>query len=232
MVAKLRKFLGLGLYTLSEAALYARVPVRMMQRWVFGSGAGEAVIDPEFGCNDRIVSFLDLVQTLAIREIRLQRRIPLPKFRQAIKVARDDFKLDYPFARAHCTYYDGAEIIIRPPRGGDQPGEDFVEASGKHRAQKLFPFVELYLTDLGFSKAGLANLYNIYRSPAQVLIKMDPELRFGEPLLPSGYTAMSIWESIRAEGSIERAASVNGIPVEEAQAAYKFFVDFLGKAAA
>lgn len=61
---------------------------------------------------------------------------------------------------------------------------------------------------------------------------MDPHTRFGEPLLPSGYTAMTIWDAIRAEGGIDRAAKAYGIPKEEAQAAYQFVVDHLGKTSA
>src|SRR5207245_1843890 len=115
-------------------------------------------------------------------------------------------------ARKHCTYLFGDELVIRPP------GEDFVEASGKHRGQRLFSFVEMYLKDLSFSPAGLANLYRIYTAD-QVPIVMRPDMRFGEPLLPSGYSARVIWESLQTEGSIPRAAEVHGIPVAEVEAA-------------
>ena len=39
-------------------------------------------------------------------------------------------------------------------------------------------------------------------------------------------------KAIEAEGSVDEAAKVNGIPREEAEAAYKFYVDYLGRAAA
>ena len=126
MVAKLRNALGNGLFTVAEAALYARVSPQMMARWLFGNKKGHSVLHPQFGAEARFVSFLDLVQTLAIREIRIQRKVALPKFRQAIRMAKEKFNLDYPFARRHCTYLFGDELVIRPP------GDDFVEASGKH----------------------------------------------------------------------------------------------------
>ncbi len=221
MVAKLQKLLGNGMYTIPEAALYARISPAVMTRWLFGTKSGKSVIDPQFGRDDRIVSFLDLVQTLAIREIRLQKKVPLPKFRQAIKVAKNSFNLDYPFARKHCTYYRLAnqELVIRPP-GAD----DYFEVSGGRGGQGLLAFVEIYLENLDFNTDGLASCYRVYDS-----VVMDPHRRFGEPLLPSGYTAKAIWDSIRVEGSIERAVHAYGIPRIEVETAYKFFVDYLGK---
>ena len=226
-MAKLRQMLGNGIYTVSEAALYARVAPQMMARWLFGSRKGNAVLIPQFPSEEKLVSFLDLVQTLAIREIRLQRKVPLIKFRQAIKVAKEHFGMDYPFARRHCTYLLDDQLVIKPA------GKDmYVEASGPFRGQPLFNFVEMYLEQLTFSAQGLAKLYRIYKCENDVAINMNPEMRFGEPLLPSGYSATTIWDAIKVEGGLEEAGRAYGIPTEEVEAAYRFFVDYLGKSAA
>ena len=226
MVAKAKQHLGSGLYTVAEAAHYCRVSTAMMNRWLFGSKSGQSVLDPQFGSDERAVSFLDLVQTIAIREIRIVRAVPLPKFRQAIKLAKETFGLDHPFARRHCTYLFGDELVIRPV----QDGNEYVEASGKHPGQRLISFVEMYLEQLDFSPEGLASKYRIFTSkqPKPVAVTMDPHTRFGEPLLPSGYSALTIWNAIQAEGGIERATKAYGIPIEETLAAYQF-VDYLGK---
>jgi hypothetical protein len=229
MVAQqLRNRLGTGIFTVSEAALYARVAPQMVARWLFGSARGNAVVDPQYDPDERIVGFLDFVQTVAIREIRLQKKIPLPKFRQAIQTAKSVLNLNYPFARPHCTYYwPDQEIFIR--KSADEP---IIEASGRHRGQPVFQFVEMYLQNLGFDEDGLANLYRIF-STNEVTVMMNPRLRFGEPLLPSGYSAKTVWEGIQTEGgTLNRTAKVFGIPIEEVQASYRFFVDYLGKSAA
>jgi hypothetical protein len=83
---------------------------------------------------------------------------------------------------------------------------------------------------LGFSNEGLANLYKIYSCENGIRIKMDPQISFGEPMLPSGYSARTVWESIQAEGGLDRAAKVYSIPLDEVEASYKFFVNYLGKA--
>jgi hypothetical protein len=103
----LRKFIGSGLYTVKEAALYARVREPLMRRWLFGTKDRRAVIDLQFGAGEKLVSFLDLIQTLAIREIRLQYNVPLQKFRQAIRWVKKARDVDYPFARKHFTYLLG-----------------------------------------------------------------------------------------------------------------------------
>lgn len=231
IATKLEKFLGNGLYTVSEAALYARVSTAVMIRWLFGNDRGKAVLYPQFHQEERLVTFLDLIQTLAIREIRMQRHVPLPKFRQAIKVAKEKLHLEYPFARQHCTYLYGDELVIRPKPDADE----FVEVSGKDRGQRLIHFVEMYLGDLTFDPStGLVNGYQIFKSDHRrsIPITMDPRCRFGEPLLPSGYTAMTIWEAIKAEGGIDRTAKVYGIPKDEVEASYQFVIRYLGKTAA
>jgi hypothetical protein len=220
----IKKYLGSGLYTVREAALYARVRESLMRRWLFGTKDRRAVIDPQFGPDDRLVSFLDLVQTLAIREIRLMHNIPVHKFRQAIRWVKKNLGVDYPFARRHFTYLFDDQLVVELKRG------QYVEVTGRSPGQGLLEFVELYLTDLSFDKSGLARKYQIFKSE-DVPVVMDPDVRFGEPMLPSGYSAKCIWDAIKAEGSIDNAARAYGIPREEVRVAYRLF-DHLGAATA
>jgi uncharacterized protein (DUF433 family) len=230
MVASLKHHIGTGHYTIAEAAWYARVPTPLMSRWLFGTKKGEAVIDPQYGHGDRTVGFLDFIQTLAIREMRIQRRIPLQKFREAIQTAKRQYDIEYPFAMKHCTYLLGDTLVIRPTPDSDE----FMEASGRQRGQRLFPFAESYMDDLTYGTDSVASRYRIFQSHHSdpVKVMMDPEIRFGEPLMPSGYSASALWEAIQAEGTQERAAKAYGVPIEEVQTAYSFVINHLGRAAA
>ena len=231
MAASVKKFLGHGLYTLREASFYARVPVQTMGRWLYGSGRLDSVVQPEFASEEKLVSFLDLVQSLAIRAIRIQQRVPLQKIRQAMEIATKDFGMTYPFARAHTTFLWGGEIVIRP--GIDAQGYDeFVEASGKHRRNRLLTkVVEIYLRDLTFSQKGLASLYRAFKWNG-VEINMDPTQYFGEPLMPSRHTAKTLWEASQIEGGLEPAAKAFGVSVEEVEAACRFYDHLFERAAA
>lgn len=228
MVAISENLIGLGLYTTAEAATYSRVSTGLLSRWLFGNKQGERVITPQLpDPQEKLVTFLDFVQALAIRVVRLEYRIPLPTIREAVDRASARYNLDYIFAREHTTYLYGKEIFICLP--GE---EDLTQVTGKLADQRAMKkIVELYLKDLGFGSDGLANKYCAFRWK-DLQITMDPKQRFGEPLLPCGHTARTMWEASKAEGGIEAAAKVYGVLVDEVELAYRYFDHLEGKPAA
>src|SRR5690349_307789 len=102
MVAQNPK-LGVGIYTVAEAAFYARVHPTTLHRWLYGTADGEAVLRPEIE-DEKIVTFVDFVEALAVRAIRLEHKLSLSKIRQAVKVATDTYGVLHPLAREHITY--------------------------------------------------------------------------------------------------------------------------------
>ncbi len=233
VAARAKSHLGTGIYTVSEAAVYARVQPSLMARWLFTKQDSLRVIEPQYGRDERIISFRDWVQTLAIRELRMMHKIPLERFREAIETARTSLGFEHPFARRHCTFFDTriGELVIHPPDRQDL----FVQASGKQRGQTLVPCKTIYQEFLEFDDAGLAKVYKPYtykfRNKQPVSISMDPEIRFGEPLLPSGYTALTIAQAVVTEGGSERVAKLYGIPIEEIETAFRFRIEYLGLSA-
>jgi uncharacterized protein (DUF433 family) len=203
-----------GIYTIQEAALYARVSSKTLHRWFTGNADGDSVINPiqeiEHG---KFINFLDFIQTLAIRAIRNQYKIPLYKIREAIENAKSDYDVEYPFARKHITYTDGKEIFI-------EFGEDLVNLTGKHQGQLNFKrIVELYLEDLAFGDEG----YAIKFTPAEGII-LTPKLRFGEPVVEKcGITAYTLYEAAQIEGGFERAAYLYEVSIEDVKTAYRYF---------
>ena len=221
--------LGVGLYTPGEAALYSRLAVTTMMRWLRGENGGHAVLRPEAGADaERSVTFLDFVQLLAIHDIRTQHRLPLQKIREAVRRAEDEYQLNHPLARRHVTFLLGDEIVILP-----EGSEDLVQVTGRQKHQMVMRrIVEVYLKDLTFGEDGLAVAYKAFRW-LDVQIEMDPKRRFGEPLVKScGYTAQALWEAAKAEGSIEAAAEAYGVQPIEVEAAFRYFNLLEGKAAA
>src|SRR4051794_24489806 len=100
MIADVKLFLGKGLYSVTEAALYARVPRPKVRRWLFGD-KGQSVITPQVETDEKLVSFLDFVQTLAIRAIRRRRRVSLQKIREAVAFCQKQWGMQNPFAMQH-----------------------------------------------------------------------------------------------------------------------------------
>jgi hypothetical protein len=233
MIADVKLFLGNGLYTVPEAAFYARVRPKTMNRWTIGNRQSRSVLTRQIDTDQRVVSFLDFVQTLAIRNIRLKKKIPLQKIREAMRFAENTWQMQFPFAMQHTTYLWGTDIVISPPNRDQQEVRNYVESTGKHKGSVLLtPIVEMYLEDLHFDDpvSGLAQRYDIFQR-GDVTITMNPHRRFGEPLLPSGYAARTIWDAVDIEGGIQEAATAFAIAKEEVQAAMHFLDHLSGNAA-
>ncbi len=231
---KADRLLGVGLYSPADAALYARVPTQLVTRWIYGTKSGDSVIDPQLEDQDRVVTFLDFVQTLAIRRIRQERRISLEKIRQAYNVAREDFGVEYPFALASTRIG-----LFGPPRNKAKQeiwisiGEDadgaakYFQLTGKKRHNQLIGEVVLtYSRRLVFDQDGLAKEYKAFdTSEGNVL--MNPAVRFGEPFIEScGYTAKTLFDAYQVEGSPARVAELYGVKESDVNLAIEYF-DYL-----
>lgn len=215
---------GKGLYLADEAAFYARIHPKTMRRWLEGSTQGERVFQPaREGGEQKFATFLDFVQALAIRSVRTSPnlKISLQKIRKAVTFA-EERGVTYPFARKHTTYWDGKDIHIK------LDGKEFFQATGKHIDQaSLRHIVEVYMFDLRFSAlTGLADGYRAF-SWAGHDIDMNPEIRFGEPIVTScQYTAQSLWDATASEGGVEAAARAYGVKETEVECAVRYF-DYL-----
>lgn len=224
--------LGIGLYTPAEAALYARLTPQTMSRWLFGSSRGEPAIEPQLGNTDeRFVTFLDLVQSLAIRSIRLTHKVSLPKIREAVEFAKEETSLSYPLARKHTIFVNkNKEIIINV---GGQESKKYIEATGSNkRALLLTEIAEPFMDDIGFDATGLAEIWKPFRYK-NCEVRIDPKIHFGEPMLPScGYSAQALWDAYVHEGGIQPAAKAYGVAEADVETAWRYFDYILPKSAA
>lgn len=218
-----QSLLGVGLYTPAEAAFYARVPTRLITRWLYGTAGRKSVLRPQLSDEEgKLVTFLDLVQALAVRAIRSQCRVPLEKIRQTVEVAEKKFGVVYPFARDHKTFLLGQEVVLELDDGR------LVQASGTHRGQPMMrQVIELYLRDLTFDPHGFASSYRPPVCVGKYGVVMDPKICFGEPVIRScGYSALALWEAARAEGGIEEAAKAYGVTADEVALGCRYY-DYL-----
>ena len=84
---------------------------------------------------------------------------------------------------------------------------------------------EVYMSDISYDSHGLAMEY-VALQRGGLRVVMNPKKRFGEPLVPSGYTAETLWEAAKSEGSVEAAAKAYGVDRTEVELACCYF-DFL-----
>lgn len=194
-----------------------------MTRWLHGGNGSEQVLRSQLSVGDeRIITFLDFVQALAVHDIRNQKKISLQKIREAIRLAEDKYHIEYPLARRHTTYLLGDDIYIQP-----EGCKDLVQVTGRQKHQMTMKkVVEIYLVDLTFGEDGLAVAYDAFKWHG-IPIRMNPKHRFGEPMVTTcGYTAQSLWEAAKTEGSIEAAAEAYGVEPADVEAAFRYY-DFL-----
>jgi uncharacterized protein (DUF433 family) len=183
---------GLGVYTLQEASLYAQISSRKLSRWVFGSGQHSPVFDSQLYA-DRLVSFYDMVQAMAVDRARAK-GIPLRKVRLAIERAQADYNIPLPLAYRHILYFD-RELHIQ------LDGQRIVELSGPVRGQTMMekimePFMEL----LCFDEKGLAQTYMPFEKYGRRII-LNPKRQFGQPIVEGvGYRADILANVCRIEG--------------------------------
>lgn len=211
---------GSGIYTLTEAAMYARISPVTLQRWLYGNTMGQPVMHPQNEVpSEKFVTFVDFVQALAIHDIRAKHNVSLQKIRDAVNKAEEEYSVQYPFARKHTTYLFRGELFIHVEKD-----DSFVQLSGKHTDQPVMtPIVELFLKDVGFNPTGVAFWYRAF-AWKNLEVLMNPRKRFGEPIVVScGYPAQVLSDACTAEGSFEAAADAYGVKPDEVEIAYRYF---------
>lgn len=220
---------GLGVYSVAEAARFARMPVATLNRWFFGGGDFKPMRDSGItAAEGKQITFVDFVEALAIRSLRADHHVSLQKIKEAIRNAREHYGIEHPFAhQTHQTVLIGKDLHIFLWQDADPVG-----LTGRDLGQKsMKPCIEAYMRDLEFDEAGLARLYRAYTHKDQGVV-LNPKLHFGVPTLEScGFTAETLWRAAVAEGSIERAAEIYEVPAEAVEAAYRYWNQELGMAA-
>ncbi|HUY34343.1 MAG TPA: hypothetical protein VMV69_16475 [Pirellulales bacterium] len=112
MVSAVAEHLGVGIYSPAEAALYARERTGTINRWLFGTPKNAPVVSNQLATEEKVVTFLDFIQILAIADIRKQFDVPLQTIRQAVDKAKERYRVAFPFALRHKTYlFERAERV-------------------------------------------------------------------------------------------------------------------------
>lgn len=232
--------LGAGIYTPAQAAFLARLSPRTMSAWLAGEhgaapraagrGGGGGRRPGKPATDGSVVTFLDLVQAMAVRAIRLQRRIPLDEIRDFARWAQEEHGLSHPFARAHRTYLLGSELVLRVDGEGESP--EYLERSGRRGGQRLMrEIVETYLDDLSFGADRLACRYTPLRDGSRCVL-LDPRHRLGQPLvMPVGVSVGELVAAVAAEGSVKGAARVHDIDPADVRLALRYHDALRGVAA-
>jgi uncharacterized protein (DUF433 family) len=201
--------LGLGLYTLAEAARLVHADRRAVKRWICGYdyvGQGpdgrlrrhsEPLWQPQYKPEDLgqgVIGFQDLLELRVVREF-VRCGVPLLVVRHCLETARELFDTEYPFTKQRFVT-DGETIFHEALRSGATEAE-MLNLRTRQYAFREIVKDSLY-TGIEYEGTFARRWFPELRSRTVVL---DPAVEFGHPTLAdSGVPTASLYASYLAEG--------------------------------
>lgn len=223
-----RSLVGVGFYTIPDAARYLHEPRRKLARWAQGytfRQDGEArhsgpVLQralPEL-VELRVLTFLDLVELKLVGLLR-RLEIPLRKIRQASEVAARDWNTSHPFATRR-IFTDGSRLLHRWGLNG--AGGCPLGGAGVGSPQIVFEdLVRPFYAALDFDGGPVPERYWPMGRDAGIVL--DPERCFGQPIdEKSGVPTRVLYEMTQGGSSAEAVARWYEVDVEAVRRAVAF----------
>lgn len=220
------KLIGIGLYTVPEAARLTGISSHSIRRWLVGYQYTHqnlthdipSVCESDAPSVDDIVglSFLDMMEIRFIHAFR-KNGISLQRIREAAQRACDLFSQDHPFTRKRFST-DGRQIFAEIAQQSAEPKLlDLVKSQyAFHRVLKP----SLYAS-LEFTTGDDVRLWYPMWPKRQVVV--DPERSFGRPVVEQvGVPTETLAQAVKVEGSVERVAHWFDVPITAVNSAVEF----------
>lgn len=130
----------LGLYSIADAARYARIPTTTVRRWMERQGRGTT-------WRENLVSFDDLISLLFVHEFR-NHDVKLREIIRAETDLRERFDWGHPFVHQG-LWTSGGDILIKVPGGAHQGADAVIAANrGGQVASSIIQLKTVELPDL------------------------------------------------------------------------------------
>ncbi len=221
-----RSLIGVGLYSVPEAARLSHVSSQRIRRWVRGYKRASSpsslqypsVWRPDLPYIEGIValSFRDLMEVRFVNAFRVH-GVSWKIIRLAAQKAMEFLETDHPFS-SRTFRTDGKRIFA-----------DIIEASGHRKLLDLvrdqFAFPKIVEPSLyeGLEFSGSNDVARWWPMGPNKRIILDPERSFGKPIdNESGVQAQILADAYKAEHSIERVAFLFDVDESAVNDAIKF----------
>ncbi|MBB3904892.1 hypothetical protein [Methylobacterium brachythecii] len=219
--------LGIGYYTVPEAARLLRIPGRNINRWLGGYSYKRDGIEtkmpplwepelPGFG-NHNELGFRDLIELRFVKAF-LDADLGLLTIRNCITFARECVSDDRPFSTRRFQT-DGRTIFLDSlKRSGDTELLDLKRRQYVFKAAIERTFKDLDITDDAVTR------WRPFQGKASIVI--DPTRAFGQPIATDyGVPTVALAEAVAAEGSAKRVAFLYDVPLRVVNDAVQFETD-------
>ncbi len=222
-----RSAIGVGIYTVPQAARLTGVPRARIRRWLKGYEFGHkgerrrsapvwrAQLKPIE--DDLALGFLDLMEIRFV-DAFLKAGLSLPKVRKAAQLAKELVGRDHPFSTQKFRT-DGRRIFaeLEHREHGDKSMLDL-----ERRQFGIYDvIVPSLLKGVEFDDQGQAARWHPFEKDAPLIV-LDPQRQFGQPIVEPGVQTSVIADAVRAEGSVDAVARWFEIPPEAVTQAVEF----------
>lgn len=216
--------LGVGLYSLPEAARITKIPSEHIRRWLWGrprTAAGSTKQEPLWRPQlpsiggAKGLSFRDLIEIQFVHRFR-QRGVSLRVIRKTLDLATRLLNESYPLSSVRFKT-DGKSILAEVAVRSEEGRSVFDLATGQY----LLDFVLPLLYDaLEYSE--LDDLLRWWPLGKDRRVVVDPRKRFGRPIVTEGVPTAILAGSHDAEGSIPAVARWFEVSEESVRDALEF----------
>jgi uncharacterized protein (DUF433 family) len=215
-------YVGVGIFTVPDAARLSGVAASRLRRWVYGRG-GAAVIEPQLPAEAgrEALGFYNLIEILFIQDLARQ-HVGFGAIRKLIQRARNQLKDAHPFATRR-LHVSGRELFL----------ETATETGDRHLLNLTsgnFAMLEVlehaFQRSITFGGPGdHASEWRPYPSLDRIVI--DPARKFGRPIdRETGMLTEILAASLIAErGDVDRVARLWEVPAEAVRQAAEFEVN-------
>ena len=206
--------LGVGFYTVPDAARLLKIPARNINRWLggyhYGSGADRTHLPPLWtpqlpSAEDHIeLGFRDLIELRFVAAF-LMKGLKLPTIRRCITFARDVIKDERSLSTSKFRT-DGRTIFLEA--ASDSEDEQLIDLKGGQFVIKKV--IEQTFKDLDIEDDAVRR-WRPYKSKDTIVI--DPARAFGQPIaFGMGVPTVALADAVAAEGSVERVVRLFDVP--------------------
>lgn len=214
-------FVGVGIYTVPEAARLTRVSSTRIHGWIKGyRGSDKPLIHRQIPVIDgkANLGFLDLMEVKFVNAF-VSQGVSWKTIRLAAQRARSQFNHEHPFS-THRFRTDGRTIFSETlEETGDSKLLDLV----KNQFAMYRVIEKSLLEGVEFDGAGEAIRWRPMSDLDMVVV--DPRRSFGRPILEAtGVPTRVLYEAFTVEGDAKRVASWYEVTPEEVRQAVEFEV--------
>lgn len=218
------QIVGLGLYTIPEAARLTKVPARKVRGWVNGysqrasaGGRSAPIIHRQIPTIDgkTALGFLDLLEVRFVNWLS-EYGVSWNTIRVAAERARQALGHDHPFALAR-FHTDGKGIFLETQEEtGDRKLLDLARNNFA-----MYEIVEASFREGVEFRDGVASLWHPSKTLHQIVL--DPTRAFGRPIdRDSGVPTATLADAYQAEGDFNTVARWYEVTPETVRAAVEF----------